>query len=119
MSNKHVNLIRRLHSRAASMAWEKTEEAGTYESEAAEFAIQISESAEADPLYTLRLFDGEGTLLDEFSDEDLTEFLSKEAPTEGSEMFTLMQDVHRAARRSAMGVDRAIDAILVALGDER
>jgi hypothetical protein len=32
-------------------------------------------------------------------------------------MFELMQDIHRAARRSAMGVDRAIDSILGALAD--
>ena len=113
---KLVTLVRRLHDRGGNVAWEKTDEEDTFETEFAGFALQIAETDDAEPIYTLRIFDESGSLLDEFSDEDLTEILNQTEPTEPSVMFAVMQDIHRAARRSALGVDKAIDAILGALG---
>jgi hypothetical protein len=119
MSEKFVTLARRLQTKAGGIEWEKTDEDGTYETDFAGFGVQIAEIDEEgeETIYVLRIFDQEGVLLDEFSDEDLTEILNLKNPTEPSEMFELMQDIHRAARRSAMGVERAIDTILSALAD--
>jgi hypothetical protein len=113
---KLVTLVRRLHDRGGSVSWDKTDDEDTYETEFAGFAVQIAEIEDGEPIYTLRIFDEGGALLDEFTDEDLTEILNQTEPTEPSVMFALMQDIHRAARRSAMGVDKAIDTILGALG---
>ncbi|HEY2513537.1 MAG TPA: hypothetical protein VGI39_21865, partial [Polyangiaceae bacterium] len=87
MSEKFVTLAERLHSKAGSAEWERTEDEGTFETEFAGFGVQISEIEDEDEetLYTLRIFDGDGNLLDEFSDEDLTEILNRKKPTEPSE----------------------------------
>jgi len=116
--DKLVTLVRRLRSRGGNVKWDKTEEDGTYETEFSGYALQIAELEEEDqdPIYQIRIFDGEGVLLDEFTDEDLTEIMNLTAPTEPSVMFAMMQDVYRGARRSALGVDKAIDVILGALG---
>jgi hypothetical protein len=113
---KLVTLVRRLHDRGGAVMWDKTDEEDTFETEFAGFAVQVAESDEGEPVYTLRIFDETGALLDEFTDEDLTEILNQTEPTEPNVMFALMQDIHRSARRSALGVDKAIDAILGALG---
>jgi hypothetical protein len=115
MDNKQLTLVRRLQTGAGTLAWEKSEGEEAYEAESGGFTLQIVEVAGTDPLYIIRLYDQESTLLDEFSDEDLTEVLSRVKPTEPSEMFTVMQDIFRAARRSALGADRAIDAFLSVL----
>ena len=113
---KLVTLVRKLHARGGSVAWDKTDEEDTFEADFAGFAVQISETEDGEPIYTLRIFDDAGALLDELTDEDLTEILNQTEPTEPAVMFALMQDIHRAARRSALGVDKAIDTILSALG---
>jgi len=119
MNEKLVTLARRLQAKAGDVSWEKTEDEGTYETDFAGFGVQISEveTEGQEALYTIRIFDADGEFLDEFSDEDLTEILNRTKPTEPSEMFAVLQDIHRAARRSAMGVDRAIDKILDALAE--
>ena len=117
--DKLVTLARRLHkqSRAGNVAWEKTDEEGVYEADFADYAVQLSEVVDEEPIYFIRIFDREGVLLEEFSDEDLTELLNRETPTEPSVMFELMAETFRKARRAAMGVDGAVDTILSALGD--
>jgi hypothetical protein len=116
MENKQLTLVSRLQTGAGNLAWEKTDTDGAYESQTGGFTLQIQEVAGEDPLYVIRLFDKDSALLDEFSDEDLTELLSRTKPTEPSEMFTVMQDIFRIARRSALGADKAIDAFLAAIG---
>jgi hypothetical protein len=117
MDEKLVTLVQRLRARGGGIGWERTDEEGTFETDFNGFAVQISESEGEEPLYTLRIFDREGAMLDEFTDEDLTEIMNRSEPTEPNVMFTVMQDIYRAARRSALGVDKAVDAILAALGD--
>ena len=120
MDEKFVTLARRLQAKAGDASWEKTDDEETFETDFAGFGVQIAqvETEGEESLYTLRIYDTEGEFLDEFSDEDLTEILNRTEPTEPSEMFELMKDIHRAARRSAMGVDKAIDAILDALAED-
>jgi hypothetical protein len=117
MSEKLVKLARALQAKAGDVEWEKTEDEGTFEADFAGFGVQIAqvETEGEETLYTLRIFDADGEFLEEVSDEDLTEILNRKEPTEPSVMFEIMQDIHRAARRSAMGVDKAIDTILDAL----
>ena len=120
MDDKLVTLVRRLEDKAGEVSWEKTEEEETFETDFAGFGVQIAQvDAEGEEsLYTLRIYDTDGEFLDEFSDEDLTEILNRTEPTEPSEMFEVMKGIHRAARRSAMGVGKAVDAILEALAED-
>jgi hypothetical protein len=119
MNDKLVTLAQRLQAKAGDVDWEKTDEEGAFETDFAGFGVQIAriEAEGEETLYSIRLFDAEGEFLDEFTDEDLTEILNREKPTEPSEMFAVLQDIHRSARRSAMGVDKAIDTILDALSE--
>jgi hypothetical protein len=120
MDDKLVTLVRRLEDKAGEVSWEKTEEEETFETDFAGFGVQIGrDDAEGEePLYKLRLFDTEGEFLDEFTDDDLTVILNRTEPTEPSEMFEVMKAIHRTARRSAMGVGKAVDAILEALAED-
>jgi hypothetical protein len=116
--DKLVTLARRLNTqtRSGKIAWEKTSEEGVYEADFAGYAVQLSEVADEEPVYFVRIFNDDGVLLEEFSDEDVTEIVNRTAPTEPSVMFELMAETYRRARRVAMGVDRAVDSILSALG---
>ena len=118
--DKLVTLARKLHkqTRAGHVEWEKTNEEGVFEADFAGFAVQLSEAiAEEEPVYFIRIFDREGVLLEEFSDEDATEILNRTTPTEPSVMFEVLAETYRGARRVAMGVDKAVDSILSALGE--
>jgi hypothetical protein len=58
-----------------------------------------------------QIFDADGALLEEVADPDLKDFLT--------DPFKVMRTIDETARRSAMGVEQALDRILGALGDER
>jgi hypothetical protein len=118
--DKLVTLARRLHkqTKAGSVEWEKTGEDGVFEADFAGYAVQLSEVVEDEPIYFVRIYNRDEVLLEEFSDEDLTEVLNRTSPTEPSVMFELMAETYRKARRAAMGVDKAVDSIISALGAE-
>jgi hypothetical protein len=120
MDDKFVTLVRRLEEKAGDVSWQKTDDEQTFETDFAGFGVQIAqvEVEGEEPLFTLRLLDTDGEFLDEFTDEDLTDILSRTETVDPSEMFEVMRGIHRTARRSATGVHRAVDAILEALAEE-
>ena len=92
MNEKLVTLALRLQAKAGDVAWEKTDDEEAFETDFAGFSVQIArlETDGEETLFTIRLFDTDGEFLDEFTDEDLTEILNREKPTEPSEMCGIL-----------------------------
>ena len=75
-------------------------------------------SSEEDPSledYTIMILNSEGTVVDRFTDLDV----HREGEQSGHPIraYVIMKNLYNAARRKALGVDQALDAILAELGE--
>lgn len=113
--DKRLRLIKSLHERtkAGGLEWEPTDKAGVFEVAFANYSVRLKsawnpELQEDD--YVLSIYNAAGELVDDFADT--------EVPAAGDvTAFLLMRDTHETARRIAMGVERALDALLAELDD--
>jgi hypothetical protein len=117
MVEKFLYLLGRLleKSRKGEIPWQESAEDGAYQAAFPNYAVRIlsRERRIAEGIthdYVLQIYSGEGKLLDEVDDEQLTE----QAPRS----FQGMKELHSLARGKALGVHKALDEILSALGDD-
>ena len=113
VDTKLVLLVKRLNRATVDglIHWEKTIVEFVYHAAFGRYVIELfsrDNIAEADALdYVLRIYDEDGKVIEEVTDVDLAaSFESEEAA------YKVMRDTYFLARRSAEGVDEAIDSIL-------
>jgi hypothetical protein len=101
--------IERLHAKtlARGVPWEPTEHDGRYQAQVGEFVIEVGEGA-ADPEILICRPDGKA--LEILTPDSLGE------PEQGASRRQLFAETYEGARRSGLGVDRAIEALIHALG---
>jgi hypothetical protein len=107
-----VKLIRLLQQRTndQKIFWEQTVEENTYQVAFPNYILQIgyrmkSENPFTDEIdYFIRILDENNKIIEEATDDDLKPELGN--------AYQIMDNLHRSARRQAMGVDKAIDSIL-------
>ena len=112
-SNKAFNLVKKIHEKTLNgdIHWEETEMEGIYQAAFPNYTVRIYENLSRDEdssmYYTLSIFNGEGKRIEDITTWDLFK--------DHSESYTLMQELYKAARGIAMGVETAIDDILTSL----
>lgn len=107
MSNeKLIGLVKRLNLSTAegTINWGVTEKSGVFQSSLAGYAVRLdarkSRSLSGEIEYFITILDPFGDVVEEMGDEE----------TEGQ--FLVMKNLYESARRTALGVDKAIDDIL-------
>jgi hypothetical protein len=109
---KMVRLISKLAAKTFSreLAWASTEVDGWFEVTFPEYSIRIFQQLRrGETFIVLRIYNANGQLIDEVDDSgfELSDF--------SEEPFSFMSKLYDAARRSAFGVDVAVDNILSSL----
>lgn len=123
MADSKLNqLLLRLHARTqqGKVPWEQSVDEGEFHASFREYSISISRQPtrhpETDPDtedIVLQVFNQKGDLIEEVDDTDF-----KKEDLDGVWPFKLLGDIHAMARRTAMGVDIAINSLLDNLADE-
>jgi len=94
--------------------WERTSEDGVFQASFPTYAVRIDQrpgdSYQNESDIFVRIFDDDGTLIEEVSDSDLSRVMNG--------AYVVLVRLYEAARRQAMGVEAALDSILEALGGE-
>jgi hypothetical protein len=108
-SQKYATLVKRLLDRTSdgSLTWEETGLDGVFQASLPKFAVQVLPIGDD---YLVRLIDADGEVIDSVSDPELTEYLE--------DSFLKMRDLYQIARRSALGVEKALDSILESLNED-
>lgn len=117
-NDKRAALAERLYhkTKEGALKWEATAEDGVYQVAFPGYALHIGErERNSEPFIFVRLYDADGTLMEDYDDGDLKEMIPSSVP--GSiGFYTLLSELYSGARRAALGVDRALDNILKELG---
>ena len=117
--DKLLTLVQLLRDRTANgkVNWEQTSEDGVFQAAFPQYSVQIfsrstrhRDEGREGLDYVLGIFNAEGALVEEADDLQLATTIT------GANR--LMRELHDAARRKAMGVDDALDAIIGALGKD-
>lgn len=115
MASKLHEFIRALASRTEErkLNWEQTAEDDVYQVSFAEYVIKVfhkhTRAANGDN-YCLAILNKDGTVVDTTDDDSLRE--------EGfDDAYIFLKKLHDAARRAAMGVDKALDSLLSTLAE--
>jgi hypothetical protein len=116
MADKLWDFIQRLRDRTTEgkVSWERTADEGVYQVSFPNYTVRIFSrpAGEEEFEYVVQIVDQEGTVVEEATNGDLAA-----AATAGrSSAYRLMGDLFKQARRKAMGVDQALDAIMESLG---
>ncbi len=123
-TEKHLRLVDRLVERAASGAldWRESIVPDAYEVHFPNYTIRIwaspSISPHADPEaldYWIGIIDNQARMVDQFSDDELHAL----AVVKGMDKpyYQTMRSLHETARRTALGAEKALDAVLEELGE--
>lgn len=115
MASKHVGLIARLHQRTldGDLAWEETAEEGVYQLAFPDYAMRFSRRWDRDEScfdYVLSIHNDEGTLIEEVTDATILQQLPN--------AYRIMEETYETARRTAMGVEKALDALIARLDSD-
>lgn len=118
---KITDLVIRLYRRtqAGKVPWEKAVEDETFQATFSKsFSIQIAprpsiDPTEDEPDYWLTILNETGEVVEQISNRDFPG-----VKLSGLYPWVLMRDIHTIARRTAMGAERAIDAIMDDLGED-
>jgi ketosteroid isomerase-like protein len=119
MQSKIERLIRQLlaKSNEGKVKWERTVDTGEFQAAFPGYSVRVHSrpSQYSDALdYFLELRDDEGELMEVISDSDLSAEMRNATPN----AYAIMKDLFEVARRTAMGVESALDTILSELEDE-
>jgi hypothetical protein len=124
-TDKYVMLIERLlrNTQRGELEWKETATGNAFQVAFPKYSLTISEDEnrrEETLRYTIVILNSEGTVIDAFSDEDLSEAAQNKliSLTQGS-YFQRMRELYIAARRHALGTEEALDAILTELNPDR
>jgi len=108
-SGKYWTLVRRLNAETlrGKITWEQTSEHGTYQASFAGFTIILAED-DAPRMQYMRILNPNGEVMEVVTDEDI------DGPHQSAHhpAYDMMSDTYKLARRQAMGVEKALDAIL-------
>ncbi|HEX7004970.1 MAG TPA: hypothetical protein VF168_12365 [Trueperaceae bacterium] len=114
--DKAILLIRHLVEKTGTSAiqWEETESEGEFQasfSSAYSVRIETRESLSAEDTvdYVVSIFNADGKLVEELSDVDVASAYQR---AYNASAFEGMRAMYEAARRQAMGVDEALDALI-------
>jgi hypothetical protein len=116
---KIVDVVKKLHERVreGKVQWGQTESSDVYEAAFPLYAVRVGKRRSAIPDagpgevdYVVAIYNAEGTLIEEIDDPGLREASSGEIT--GVAAYNMMKDLYESARRSAMGVDEALDSLL-------
>lgn len=91
------------------ISWEKTLDEGVYQSNFPGFSVHLFQR-KAD--IVIQIYNDEGLLIEEIADPDISNEIIN-----GETAYTAMSKMYSLARRKALGVDKALDALLAELGD--
>lgn len=105
---KIARLIETLLSQteAGTLQWAQTEKSEVFQASFPRYSIRIypENSSNLQPDYFLQILNEVGEIVEVVSDPDLRDVMDM--------AFTKMQNLYEGARRSAMGVESALDEIL-------
>jgi len=104
-------------TKSQGLVWQETEVDGVYQISFPTYSVSLSRRRNPDPEeaekdYWISIYNSDGKLIDEISDVDLQSDFSNPELT----AFQYMGELYDMARRSAMGVENAIQEILAQLG---
>jgi hypothetical protein len=115
--DKLVKLVQMLQRRAASgdLKWEETVQDDYYQTAFPNYVLRIGPRPGRgnDTDYVIQILNANNVVIEEFTDVDIDSHMEG-----GGASFGAMRNLHEAARRSAMGADKALDEILNELGDD-
>ena len=106
---KFETLIHKLleRSKEGKVEWEATAVEGVYQAAFPHYSVKVySEPSQEGMDYVLQIADEEGVVIDEVRDTDF------------SGEYNNMRELFNCARSSGLGLDRALDSILAALGPD-
>jgi hypothetical protein len=107
-------LLRR--TRAGEMEWQETlPDVFQVSFKANSVQVRLNDQRRQGALVTVALLNGEGEVVDTFTDEDLDNELFGEP---GKRNFILMKELYALALRRARGADKVLDEILKDMGEE-
>lgn len=112
-ASKPIRLLLQLlqKSHEGKVKWEKTVEDGEFQAAFPGFSVRLSTRPSHDTPddidYLLSIFNEQGELIEVMSDSDLLHQGQSSPPA-----YKLMAELYGIARRTAMGVEQALDAIL-------
>lgn len=115
-SEKMVQVIMKLISKTndGMINWETTDRDDEFQLSFAEYTIRLSigqsPSNSTAPAYYVSIYNSNGQLIENVTDEDLDGYLQ--------DSFKELRELYGAARRNALGVDKAIEDILKELEDD-
>lgn len=91
---------------SGSLQWSTTEKSDTFQASFPRYSVRLypEETNNIEFDYVLQILNDLGEIVEEVSDPDLIDVM--QTP------FTKMRNLHESARRSAMGVESALDDIL-------
>lgn len=109
--DKHRQLVDQLHTRTkeGEVAWEGVDFSGQFQAVFPRFTLRLKqvEPATASANYLVTIHDEEGEVLEEFSDTDLSDDRDEQKYYRQQ-----LKETFEIARRTAMGVEEALDHIL-------
>lgn len=113
-SKFEILIIRLLaNSREGKIGWESTASSGVYQAAFPNYSVRVlaRTNAEYNQDYGLEIYDQEGQVIEQVWDTDLDD---SSFPSRRN--YQRLKELYSLARRRALGVDRALDDILQALG---
>ena len=116
MASRSVRLAQLLGKKTkdGELQWKRTERDEVFQHAFPDYSVRIHH--EHEPLfdqddYVLTIYNQEGLIIERFTNGDLQR--------EGlPEAYNSMQEMYNTARRSAMGIDKALDDLLTYLDDD-
>jgi hypothetical protein len=111
-NEKQVRLIRRLieKTNAGEVRWEATADDEVYQAAFPSYGVRVERRHDRwqneTEGYVVYVLNQEGTAVDEMRDENFVEADFGRSP------FLQLQDLFQGAKRTALGADQALDAIL-------
>lgn len=106
---KAEQFVRRICAKTmdGALRWQRMSTMGLFQTIFSSYILQFGffQTHDGD-FYQMQLFDGDGDLLDSYRDDDFGRTASLDS------MQEVMKEAYDVARRSALGVEKAIDDIL-------
>ena len=121
MAARIYDFVQKLAKRTAEgrLNWERTETDGEYQASFPSYSVRIlvrETAAQNSEDVAVQIFGEDGALVEDFTDVDVA--LASENMMNGQQAFRFMSQLHKDARRKAMGVDKALDDLMKSLGDD-
>jgi len=114
MTEKIADLIKQLNilTNEGKVKWEETAKRNFYQCSFPQYSVQIGEFPDQLPelQFVFRLINMDNVVMEEASPSDLYPFMADAVVT--------MREMHTAARREALGTNKALDDILSSLKEK-